>query len=163
MRIRFGPLLALSMVAFAAVGCDEHTLEGCGPNDKPAPAAAPAPSKPTLACNSNPDDWVPSKQRQGPTRLAEVQAAAEAVQTQLSDMFEGNRLKGECHASATVFWAAMTKELRSRGLCAWPGPDAIHPASVYPGIAEEYHLITYGGCTLWPASRGNYKGDWVIR
>lgn len=164
MRPRFGPLLALSLAAFAAVGCDEHTLEGCGPNDKPAPAAAsPEPSKPTLACNSNPDNWVPSKQRQGPTRLAEVQAAAEAVRKAKAPRFNGDKLLGECHAAATLFFDDLKDELRRRGLCAWTGPDAIHPASTVPGIAEEYHLITYGSCTLWPASRNNYKGDWVIR
>lgn len=164
MRIRFGPLLALSLAAFAAVGCDEHTLEGCGPYDKPVPAPPAAkPPAPGLSCNSNPDNWVPSKYRQGPTRLREVQEAAEATQQALPYLFEGDKLIGECHDSATIFFAELTKELRHRGLCAWPGPDAIHPASTVPGIAEEYHIITYGGCTLWPASRGNYKGDWVIR
>lgn len=164
MKIRSGPILALCLGAFMAVGCEEQTLEGCGPNDKPSPAAAaPARPEPSISCNSNPDNWVPSKYRQGPTRLREVQEAAEATQKALPYLFDGDKLVGECHESANIFWAALTKELRHRGLCAWPGPDAIHPASTVPGIAEEYHIITYGGCTLWPASRGNYKGDWVIR
>ncbi|MBI2790118.1 MAG: hypothetical protein HYX59_15715 [Elusimicrobia bacterium] len=165
MRIRIGPLLAVSLGAFAAVGCDERTLEGCGPNDKPsaAPAAAPAQPEPRLSCPGNPDNWVPSKQRQGPTRLAEVQAAAEATQKAYPHRFNGDKLIGECHASASLFFDELAKELRRRGVCAWTGPDAIHPASTVPGIAEEYHIITYGGCTLWPASRNNYKGDWVIR
>lgn len=162
MRTRVGPLWALCLAAITAVGCEEHTLEGCGPNDQPS-AAPPARAEPSISCGGDPDDWVPSKQRQGPTRLAEVQDAAEAVQKELRYLFEGDKLVGECHESANVFFAALTKELRRRGLCAWPGPDAIHPASKVPGIAEEYHLITYGGCTLWPASRNNYKGDWVIR
>lgn len=164
MSIRGGPVWALGLAAFMAVGCDEHALEGCGPYDKPSPPETAAPSsKPGLSCPSNPDNWVPSRERRGPTRLAEVQAAAEAAQKSLPLLFDGDKLVGNCDESANVFWAALTKELRSRGLCAWPGPDAIHPASVYPGIAEEYHLITYGGCTLWPASRNNYKGDWIIK
>jgi len=163
--MKLGALLALSLISVMAVGCDEHQVSGCGPYDKPSanpPAAAPA-KGPSLSCNSNPDNWRPSAKRQGPTRLVEVQAAAEAAQASLPELFNGDRLVGECHASANLFWAAMTKELRQRGICAWPGPDAIHPASTVPGIAEEYHLITYGGCTLYPATRNNYKGDWVIR
>lgn len=162
MTMKGAALALLCLAAVMAVGCDEHQLSGCGPNDKPAPSP-PAPSAPGISCASNPDNWVPSPDRRGPTRLREVQAASEAAQQSLPDLFNGDKLVGECHASATVFFAALTKELRARGLCAWPGPDAIHPASTYAGIAEEYHLITYGGCTLYPASRNNYKGDWIIR
>jgi hypothetical protein len=163
MKMKTWALLNLCLVAGMAVGCDEHALAGCGPYDQPKPEAPPAATMPSLSCNSNPDNWAASPERRGPTRLAEVQAAAEATQKSLPNLFDGDKLVGDCHASANIFWLALTKEIRSRGICAWPGPDAIHPASTVPGIAEEYHLITYGGCTLWPASRNNYKGDWIIK
>lgn len=163
MKMKAGALAILALLAGMTVGCDEHLVEGCGPGDKPKAEKPPAQQLPGIRCDSNPDDWSLSPQRRGPTRLNEVQAAAEAVQKAMPELFKDNKLVGECHASATLFWAAMVKEIRSKGLCAWPGPDAIHPASTVAGIAEEYHLINYGGCTLWPASRGNYKGDWVIK
>lgn len=161
--MKFGSFLLFGLLAAMTVGCDEHQLEGCGPGDKPAASETPAQKLPGIKCDSNPDNWAPSPQKRGPTRLDEVQAAEDAVVKQLPDLFNGNKLVGQCDASANIFFAAMVKELRSKGLCAWPGPDAIHPASTVAGIAEEYHLITYGGCTLWPASRNNYKGDWIIK
>ena len=162
-RMNAGFLLALGLVAAMAVGCDEHALEGCGPYDQPKPEAPPAPTTPSLSCNSDPDNWVPSRERRGPTRIAEVQAAAEATKKSLPQLFNGDKMNGECHSSAAQFFVALSKEMRRRGLCAWPAGDAIHPASTATGIAEEYHIITFGGCTLWPASRNNYKGDWIIK
>lgn len=152
-------LAAACLASVLAFGCGQQNMEGCGP----AVPVAPAPPAKGLSCPGNPDHWVPSPTRKGPTRLAEVQSAAEAVHKANAALFDGDKLKGECHSSAPVFFAALSQELRSRGLCAWPAGDAIHPVSTEKGIAEEYHLITFGGCTLWPASRNNYKGDWIMK
>jgi hypothetical protein len=162
MKRPFGALLAAGFALAALVSCQPPSSDGSGTSGC-SPATPAAPAKPKVSCPSNPDNWVPSTSRHGPTRIAEVEAAVAEVRKAHPEFFHGDKLIGECHAAAPAFFTALAAELRANGLCAWPAGDAIHPASRVQGVAEEYHLVNFGGCQLWPASRNNYKGDWIIR